>query len=779
VAGYSGALQIELRERAGLERRSEPVRAGLPFPRWALTRAENVRVLLSDGREIDSQRRVLARWPDGSVRWLELLFEPSVAANAVGRYRVEFGPKIKAAKVAGPLTASADKDTIRVDTGRLQLEIAVRGGRLRAWFDRDGDGKYAAADLVLAGPGLESFVELGGRSKGAAAGRFVGVGSARLERTGPLRAVVAWRGWHVDRAGRKVCPYQLRLYAYRGRSRLRLVHTLVISEPAAASGVVEAGLAVRLAPGRPALPAHRLVQEVELSKRYPDLAGFHSGFKLLEGRRQLAGGGARGFIECRSERFRLAAAMPRPAEGAPWELRLENRPRGLVAAFWPRWGRVHTDTRSPEEREAPGFLEFTRTESCERFWTPTPKSHGAGAARSHELWLDFGPPGGSKGAAADFGARVSSPLLAWPGHEWIKLCGVFGRLAPRRRAGREQRPEWAAGAERLNGWLRLHQRRRCGWLGIWDYGDYQTVYRRRGDLDVGERWWNWHGEWGWMQGRADLGAALLVPWLASGGAREWERFRAAVVHNIDVDTVHSCGRPAGMTGATHGPGATHWSGKAALRWTYPAAWLDHYYLSGEPRGPEMLTALLNSIGDKTIDDLRSKGQPWTPDQAGYLRARLAACEIFGKEHRKAAASALSLFARLSGRELGSSGEWARGLAPALIRYHRLTGDSVVAELIEKGTRAYVSSRGPAGRDGVVARNCFDACAYAWRLSGDRYFLERGRQLAERSAAQTAAERKIDENVGIPADLALDGRVIQEVGTLPYLEAALREAAAEK
>jgi hypothetical protein len=772
VVGLHGALQIELRETSGQVRRAEPVRIGLPFPRRALASAANVRVVLSDGRELDSQRRVLGLWPDGSVRWLELIFEPAVAAGAVGRYRVEFGPKVKAAKPAKALRAVAEKGTVEVDTGRMRLSVGG-GGQLEAWVDRDRDGRYAPEEQVLGGVGLESFVELRALKPGAAAGRFLGRGGARLVESGPLRAVVAWSGWHVGAGERKVCPYELRLEVYRNRSLVRLTRTMTLSEPPAESGVTEAGLQLALAPGGAPPPERRLVREVRAPKRYPDLAGFQSLSRLLEGGKVLEEGRRPGCLEVRTARFCLVAAVPRLAEPAPWELRAEPRTRRVVAAFWPRWGGEYTDARSPDQRGEPGFLEFTRTESYERFWEEPGPRHAVGAARTHELWLEFLPPDAPRSAAQDFGVRVGAPLVAWPGAGWIELSGVYGRFAGTGPGEAAPPGEWSGGAARLGAWLRAHQRKNFGWLGLWDYGDYQTVYRSRGDLDVGPRWWNWHGRWGWLQGREAFVPAMLVPWLASGRAADWEVFRAAAAHNLDVDTVHLAGRDADMVGATHGPGATHWSGPASPAWTYPSAWLDYYYLAGEPRGLEALRSLIDSLGGRTLADFGRPGESWSSDQAGCLRARLVAHEAFGEPHAAAAAAALAHFTALPGRELGGSEAWARELAPALIRYHRFTGNAAVARLIERGTRAYTASRGPAGGESSLSRNCYDCCAYAWRLSGDRYFLERGRQLAA-LAASALADAFPGEGAEPPVDLTGDSRAVIELGTLPYLEAALRE-----
>ncbi|HOX07207.1 MAG TPA: hypothetical protein PK280_12455 [Planctomycetota bacterium] len=785
----SGAAELLLRETAGYERKAEPVFTGLPFPAGALPSAANLRVLASDGRELPSQRSVLATWPDGSVRWAGLAFEPGVAAGATGRYRVEFGPRVKAGRVPAPLMAESQKDLIRVDTGRLQLEVLVRpqphtaGAQpaLTLSVDLNGDGRYDADERVLAAPGLEVFAELEALKPGAVAGRFsaaAGAGAAELEEAGPLRACVAWRGWHVDAAGRRTCPFLVRIYAFRGRSCLRVVHTLTLSEDPNASRLVEAGLA--LAPAAPAAPAGRaLRQTLAAPKRYPDLAGFEVRTAWADGERAGAEGRPGAHLAAAAGRCEVILAPARPVEDAPWELRVEPDGSRLTAALWPRWDPESTDARGPEERAAPGFAEFCHTESFERFWPRGGRpSSAAGAARSHELWVDFaavaaGAGGGTR--AADFAARAAAPLAAWPGAEWLDRSGAFGRFAPAGGAGDgDSGGQMGVGLSRLSEWLAGHQRGRFGWLGLWDYGDFQTVYRERGGLNVGERWWNWSGTWGWMQDRDGLTDAFLAAWLRRGDPADWERFRAAAEHAFDVDTVHDAGRGAGLTGTSHGPGASHWSAPASLAATWPAAWLDHHYLTGERRGLEALVALAGSLEGRGPADFADRSRAWSPEQAGLLRARLAAREALGGSQEAAAQAALEFFDALSARELGSEG-WARELAPALIRHHRLTGSEIAARLIERGTRGYLASRGPAARGSEVERNCYDSCAYAWRLSGDSYFLERGRVLLERSAAARAGRVPLDPGSKVPADLSTDTRELLELFSVPALLAAEQEA----
>jgi hypothetical protein len=209
--------------------------------------------------------------------------------------------------------------------------------------------------------------------------------------------------------------------------------------------------------------------------------------------------------------------------------------------------------------------------------------------------------------------------------------------------------------------------------------------------------------------------------------------------------------------------------------TYPQVWLDYYYLSGERRALEAVRTLAGSLAGRSAADFAEKGAALSAEQAGWLRARLAAHEAMGEAHAEAARAALGFLYSLPARDLGGTELWPRGLCAPLVRYHRLTGSALAARLIERGMRVYLASRGPAARGGTVERNCYDGCAYAWRLSGEAYFLDRGSALAARSAAARAGAVRIEPGGKLPADLATDAREVLELGTVPYLRAAEEDA----
>src|SRR4051812_22801405 len=78
--------EIIVEARDGLERRREPVTCGIPWPRGVLHDVADLSMRDERGEVVSLQARCLDRWPDGSVRWVLLDWQASVAA--LTRYQV-------------------------------------------------------------------------------------------------------------------------------------------------------------------------------------------------------------------------------------------------------------------------------------------------------------------------------------------------------------------------------------------------------------------------------------------------------------------------------------------------------------------------------------------------------------------------------------------------------------------------------------------------------------------------------------------------------------------
>src|SRR5947209_2030213 len=85
--GQTGSLAVPLFVHgADTSSTSQPVTVGLPFPRGGLQDTGPLSLLGAAGRPIPVQVEPLARWPDGSVKWLLLDFVCPGGGPAVGRW---------------------------------------------------------------------------------------------------------------------------------------------------------------------------------------------------------------------------------------------------------------------------------------------------------------------------------------------------------------------------------------------------------------------------------------------------------------------------------------------------------------------------------------------------------------------------------------------------------------------------------------------------------------------------------------------------------------------
>src|SRR5258708_40269760 len=99
----AGNADLSVREATGIRRNAYPVSGRVPFAKGELKDPSAVRLLLN-GREIATQVTVESRWPDSSVKSLELDFNASIGPLVRQTYRVEFGNDVKSAATANGLS---------------------------------------------------------------------------------------------------------------------------------------------------------------------------------------------------------------------------------------------------------------------------------------------------------------------------------------------------------------------------------------------------------------------------------------------------------------------------------------------------------------------------------------------------------------------------------------------------------------------------------------------------------------------------------------------------
>ena len=212
----AGKISLAVKNPGGISSRSTPVRSGIPFPQGVLTSSDQLRLLDSDGSEVQLQARCLGRWPDHSIKWALLDFQTDTPAGSAHTYTLEYGSEIGRSNFSSPLVVIEDKHAITVDTGRLN----IRFDKSRfAPFDKvslDNGPYVSSARLVVNGTDGDEYLSTN-----------AGPDSIEVEDSGPMCCTVRTEGHHLSRDGRSLLKSIFRVHAYAGLPYIRVDHTFV------------------------------------------------------------------------------------------------------------------------------------------------------------------------------------------------------------------------------------------------------------------------------------------------------------------------------------------------------------------------------------------------------------------------------------------------------------------------------------------------------------------------------------------------------------------------
>jgi len=137
-AAPAGSGDISVRETAGIRRNNYPVNALVPVARGTLNDPSRVR-LLSNTNEVAAQVAVDSRWPDNSIRSLDLNFNVSIGPLERQAYRVEFGTDVKASVTANGLSVTQTADGFSV--GRVRFSKSASPLVLSVGYREEDIGK--------------------------------------------------------------------------------------------------------------------------------------------------------------------------------------------------------------------------------------------------------------------------------------------------------------------------------------------------------------------------------------------------------------------------------------------------------------------------------------------------------------------------------------------------------------------------------------------------------------------------------------------------------------
>ncbi|MCY3021490.1 MAG: hypothetical protein NTW87_20945 [Planctomycetota bacterium] len=679
AAAVAGEVRLSVAEPSGVERQQWPVSSGIPLAQGALQDDPAAALFDEAGKEIALQTECLARWGDGSVRWLLLDFQCDLAANEKKTLTLRYGQGVHRTAVEKPVQVTKqDKGKVTIETGPLRLiynpkEFFPQGEAYLTAGNRQLTINCGADGVLLVKDKDSPFYPLAAKAEA----------DLTTEQSGPVRTCIRVSGWHESPAKGKMFRYIARIHAWRGQPYVRVFYTFVNDQQDGPVATIQK-LELRFWSGA--------------GWEYKLLDGTSSNggrlFQSNEGQYSLDGKVAEnhgcGWAAVGSERGGLAVGLREFWQN--WPKAISCQGGCIRIELCPKLPKEFCDGKTPEEERE---LYYYLRGGMYTFKT--------GVAKTHELWINYlsGKPDAKRLGA--FFQATEDPLLAVAEPAYVGSTKAMGDLPP-------ADPQKFAGYDDWFGRAfdnHLKRRDKDREYGMLNYGDW-----------YGERKVNWGNL------EYDLAHGMFIQYLRTGDRRYFLRGEQAARHHIDVDVVHATnplmknpwGEPPqvgdiwlhclGHTGGYYDDAAlpvekTYQMGHST---NFGHVWVggdfEYYYLTGDRRarevGIEIADAMARHCPTQYSDHIRGLGWP--------IVLLLNAYEATGeKKYLDAATSNWEVLKKNIVWEKGWVVRLAKGhcmhpertcygnvpfmeglTVSALARYHRITKDPDVLRAISAG-----------------------------------------------------------------------------------------------
>ncbi|MGE5342035.1 MAG: hypothetical protein ACM3SY_11220 [Candidatus Omnitrophota bacterium] len=195
----STTVSLSVTNREASSKTAEPITSGIPFAQGILTDSSKVK-LLQDSTEIPTQRRTLATWPDGSIRWLLFDFQINLPASSSVSLSLQTGST--ASSVTG-ISVNNQSATLEVNTGSTTFNFNKSELAIGSTYFQVTSG----------GTTYRAVPDSGGWS---------------IEESGPLKTIVRVDGkWYNGSSmlGNSLIGFKARLIFFKNKSNVRALFT--------------------------------------------------------------------------------------------------------------------------------------------------------------------------------------------------------------------------------------------------------------------------------------------------------------------------------------------------------------------------------------------------------------------------------------------------------------------------------------------------------------------------------------------------------------------------
>jgi len=761
-----------------------PICGGIPLGKGQLYTIENLELVDSQGVQIPAQTKIMATWPDKSIKWLLLNSIIPVSSQEKNNYYLRYAKDIQRQTYQAKLTVEENQNEVTVNTGKLRFTISKRGFCLlnKVWLDKNSDSTYDEAES-LSSQGDMVIVHKGKEYKSSLDKNY----SLTIEESGPIRVCLKAQGWFVAENGKKFCQFSTRIYAFEGSSYIKVQHTFVYTgypenkvhylykgKRLPENETIDAiYIKTPLNVGENkqfTFAADNKIMQAGLTENTEFLQSKFNSYTITKGANSL-GSGAKldGWIDVSTQSEGVTLGIKNFWQQYPKGWLLDKEKKNIITYIWPAQA---------------GKLDFKTTPEA---LGPDSVARGSafGVAKTHELFFYFHTGDYAASNAKDIAYSLTSDMLVTAAPQWVADTKVLGRIYPAD-SRFSQAEEFLS---RLFDWG-ARQIENFGWYGMVDFGDTLS-WHRDSDEDNSYDTADWHpvGRWGWFNCEAvGTHTGALMQFLRSADYKYLKFGANQARHSMDIDpchynTVSNDKRLKGVipddysrVGSMHRHNGNHWGDRnEEASHTNLTGLLLYYYITGDERAHDVLDEMGSFFLNERLTYFRHPDMAPQRSIANVLWGEVLLYELTADERYKKAADTWAGLLYLGQKH---DGAWAEDYnpvkkrwdgrphggyireytIPALIAYHQLTGNKAIAGSILKATEYVIKTE----EYGAY----FDGSAYCYWLTGDRRYLA---NLQQRLDYSINHQRKSSDPLqdGMIYQKAYYARVMEYLYKMPF------------
>ncbi len=198
-------VDISVKEKAGLQL-LRPVTGGIPLAEGAVPQGSRFILSGKNNKPVPCQSEILARWSDGSARWVLIDFQADPPANGTENFRLQWSQDAKEAFPARPVITKKGARLL-IESGKTVI-ASIKGALIR--ISERVDVKLVMTDRK------------GNRCEGV-------VGSGKIETSGRLRSTLLLEGSFRSPKGERLVDFRLRAAVYAGMTQIYLEPHILIN----------------------------------------------------------------------------------------------------------------------------------------------------------------------------------------------------------------------------------------------------------------------------------------------------------------------------------------------------------------------------------------------------------------------------------------------------------------------------------------------------------------------------------------------------------------------